>query len=184
MATRARKVDGGYSLTRLQDLDRNATIADVFVVWASTEDGLIRGFILEKGWKGLSAPKIQGKGWTSCLDHRGEVVMDDVFVPEEICCPTSAAWADLSRLPLTSASASASPGARWVPLRPVMPRPGNIRLDRQQFGRRPARRQPPSIQKKLADMATGNLARASRMFAAWPCMKERRSSAGRADRPS
>jgi len=56
MATRAKKVDGGYSLTGSKTWISNAPIADVFVVWAKTEDGLIRGFILEKGWKGLSAP--------------------------------------------------------------------------------------------------------------------------------
>lgn len=56
MATRAKKVDGGYSLTGSKTWISNAPIADVFVIWAKTEDGLIRGFILEKGWKGLSAP--------------------------------------------------------------------------------------------------------------------------------
>ncbi|NKF31850.1 acyl-CoA dehydrogenase, partial [Pseudomonas sp. BGM005] len=82
MATRARKVDGGYSLTGSKTWISNAPIADVFVVWAKTEDGLIRGFILEKGWKGLSAPAIHGKvGLRASIT--GEVVMDGVFVPEE-----------------------------------------------------------------------------------------------------
>ncbi|MFB2603134.1 acyl-CoA dehydrogenase family protein, partial [Rhizobium phaseoli] len=82
MATRAKKVDGGYSLTGSKTWISNAPIADVFVVWAKTEDGLIRGFILEKGWKGLSAPAIHGKvGLRASIT--GEVVMDGVFVPEE-----------------------------------------------------------------------------------------------------
>ncbi len=86
MATRAKKVDGGYSLTGSKTWISNAPIADVFVVWAKTEDGLIRGFILEKGWKGLSAPKIQGKvGLRASIT--GEVVMDNVLVPEENLLP-------------------------------------------------------------------------------------------------
>ncbi len=86
MATRAKKVDGGYSLTGSKTWISNAPIADVFVIWAKTEDGLIRGFILEKGWKGLSAPPIHGKvGLRASIT--GEVVMDGVFVPEENLLP-------------------------------------------------------------------------------------------------
>ena len=61
-------------------------IADVFVVWGKTDDGKIRGFILEKGWEGLSAPKIQGK-FSLRASVTGEIVMDDVFVPEENLLP-------------------------------------------------------------------------------------------------
>ena len=61
MVTRAKRVDGGYQLKGTKTWISNAPIADVFVVWAKTEDNIIRGFILEKGWKGLSAPPIHGK---------------------------------------------------------------------------------------------------------------------------
>jgi glutaryl-CoA dehydrogenase len=88
MVTRAKKVDGGYSLTGAKTWISNAPIADVFVVWAKTEDGIIRGFILEKGWKGLSAPAIHGKvGLRASIT--GEVVMDNVFVPEENLLPNA-----------------------------------------------------------------------------------------------
>lgn len=62
MATRARKVDGGWKLSGSKMWITNSPIADVFVVWAKDDDGAIRGFVLEKGWKeGLTAPKIEGK---------------------------------------------------------------------------------------------------------------------------
>ena len=61
MKTRAKKVDGGYELTGAKMWITNSPVADVFVVWAKDEEGVVRGFILEKGWKGLSAPKIEGK---------------------------------------------------------------------------------------------------------------------------
>jgi len=149
MVTRARKVDGGYTLTGAKTWISNAPIADIFVVWAKTEDGVIRGFILEKGWKGLSAPAIHGKvGLRASVT--GEVVMDEVFVPEDslmrgvkglkgpFTCLNSArfgiAWGALG-----AAEACYAIARQYV-------------LDRKQFGRPLAANQ--LIQKKLADMAT------------------------------
>ncbi|HEX4895506.1 MAG TPA: acyl-CoA dehydrogenase family protein, partial [Solimonas sp.] len=86
MITRARKVDGGYKLTGSKMWITNSPIADVFVVWAKDDEGAIRGFVLEKGWKGLSAPKIEGKvGLRASIT--GEIVMDEVFCPEENAFP-------------------------------------------------------------------------------------------------
>jgi glutaryl-CoA dehydrogenase len=82
MKTRARAVDGGYRLTGSKMWISNSPIADVFVVWAKTDDDIIRGFILEKGMAGLSAPKIEGK-LALRASITGEIVMDDVFVPTE-----------------------------------------------------------------------------------------------------
>ncbi len=86
MRTRAKKVDGGYVLTGNKMWITNSPIADVFVVWGKTEDGIIRGFILEKGMKGLSAPKIEGK-FSLRASATGEIVMDEVFVPAENLLP-------------------------------------------------------------------------------------------------
>ena len=86
MACRAKKVDGGYRLTGSKMWITNSPIADVFVVWAKDEAGDIRGFVLEKGWAGLSAPAIHGKvGLRTSIT--GEIVMDEVFVPEENALP-------------------------------------------------------------------------------------------------
>ena len=96
MLTRAKPVDGGYRLKGSKMWITNSPIADVFVVWAKKEDPdgkvggqeAIHGFILDKGMKGLSAPKIEGK-MSLRASVTGEIVMDDVFVPERaICCPT------------------------------------------------------------------------------------------------
>src|SRR3546814_15644709 len=86
MKTRAKKVDGGYQLTGNKMWISNSPIADVFVVWGKTEDGVIRGFVLEKGMKGLSAPKISGK-LSLRASLTGEIVMDNVFVPDENLLP-------------------------------------------------------------------------------------------------
>ncbi|KZX58088.1 acyl-CoA dehydrogenase [Halioglobus sp. HI00S01] len=86
MVTRARSVDGGYSLSGAKMWITNSPFADVFVVWAKTDDGKIRGFVLEKGMKGLSAPKIEGK-LALRASVTGEIVMDEVFVPEENLLP-------------------------------------------------------------------------------------------------
>ncbi|MBB3561553.1 glutaryl-CoA dehydrogenase [Rhizobium sp. BK512] len=149
MATRAKQVDGGYSLTGSKTWISNAPIADVFVVWAKTEDGLIRGFILEKGSKGLSAPKIQGKvGLRASIT--GEVVMDNVFVPEENLLPHVSGL----KGPFTCLN-SARFGIAWGALGAAEACYATARqytLDRQQFGRPLAANQ--LIQKKLADMAT------------------------------
>src|SRR5437762_2912665 len=86
MVTRARKVAGGYSLRGSKMWITNSPIADVFVVWAKDDEGAIRGFILDKGAKGLSAPPIHGKvGLRASIT--GEVVMDEVFCPEENAFP-------------------------------------------------------------------------------------------------
>ncbi|MBB3387574.1 glutaryl-CoA dehydrogenase [Rhizobium sp. BK275] len=149
MATRAKKVDGGYSLTGSKTWISNAPIADIFVVWAKTEDGLIRGFILEKGWKGLSAPKIQGKvGLRASIT--GEVVMDNVFVPEENLLPKVTGL----KGPFTCLN-SARFGIAWGALGAAEACYAMARqytLDRKQFDRPLAANQ--LIQKKLADMAT------------------------------
>ena len=82
MVTRAKAVDGGYRLTGAKMWISNSPLADVFIVWAKTEDDVIRGFILEKGMEGLSAPKIEGK-LALRASVTGEIVMDNVFVPKE-----------------------------------------------------------------------------------------------------
>ena len=86
MKTRAKKVPGGYEVTGAKMWISNSPLAQVFVVWAKTEDGVIRGFILEKGMKGLSAPKINGK-LSLRASITGEIVMDSVFVPDENLLP-------------------------------------------------------------------------------------------------
>ncbi|WP_276809214.1 acyl-CoA dehydrogenase [Castellaniella defragrans] len=149
MATRAKKVPGGYSLTGAKTWITNSPIADVFVVWAKDEAGDIRGFILEKGWKGLSAPAIHGKvGLRASIT--GEIVLDEVFVPEENIFP------DVRGLkgPFTCLN-SARYGIAWGALGAAEACYETARqyvLDRKQFGRPLAANQ--LIQKKLADMLT------------------------------
>jgi glutaryl-CoA dehydrogenase len=86
MKTRARSVEGGYALSGAKMWISNSPIADVFVVWAKDDEGVIRGFVLEKGMEGLSAPKIEGK-LSLRASITGEIVMDEVFVPEENLLP-------------------------------------------------------------------------------------------------
>jgi glutaryl-CoA dehydrogenase len=149
MVTRARRVDGGYSLTGAKTWISNAPIADVFIVWAKTAEGVIRGFILEKGWRGLTAPTIHGKvGLRASIT--GEVVMDEVFVPQENLMP------DVMGLkgPFTCLN-SARFGIAWGALGAAEACYVTARqyvLDRKQFGRPLAANQ--LIQKKLADMVT------------------------------
>jgi len=149
METRAGKVDGGYVLKGNKTWITNAPIADVFVVWAKTEDGTIRGFILEKGWKGLSAPAIHGKvGLRASIT--GEIVLDDVFVPEENVLPNVTGL----KGPFTCLN-SARYGISWGALGAAEACYHTARqyvLDRKQFGRPLAANQ--LIQKKLADMLT------------------------------
>lgn len=149
MSTRAKKVAGGYSLTGAKTWITNSPIADVFVVWAKDEAGDIRGFILEKGWKGLSAPAIHGKvGLRASIT--GEVVMDEVFVPEENVFPEVRGL----KGPFTCLN-SARFGIAWGALGAAEACYETARqyvLDRQQFGRPLAANQ--LIQKKLADMLT------------------------------
>lgn len=149
MTTRARKADGGYLLHGAKTWISNSPIADVFVVWAKTQDGLIRGFILEKGWKGLSAPTIHGKvGLRASIT--GQIVMDDVFVPEENLMPGVTGL----KGPFTCLN-SARYGIAWGALGAAESCYHTARqyvLDRKQFARPLAANQ--LIQKKLADMAT------------------------------
>ncbi len=149
MATRARKVDGGYSLHGSKTWISNSPIADVFVVWAKTQDGAIRGFILEKGWKGLSAPAIHGKvGLRASIT--GQILMDDVFVPEENLLPGVSGL----KGPFTCLN-SARYGIAWGALGAAESCYHTARqyvLDRKQFARPLAANQ--LIQKKLADMTT------------------------------
>ena len=88
MKTRAGAVDGGYRLNGAKMWITNSPIADVFIVWAKDDSDKIRGFILEKGMEGLSAPKIEGK-FSLRASMTGEIVMDDVFVPEENLLPNA-----------------------------------------------------------------------------------------------
>ena len=82
----SRSVDGGYEISGTKMWISNSPIADVFVIWAKNDDGKIRGFILEKGMEGLTAPKIEGK-LSLRTSITGEIVMDEVFVPEENLLP-------------------------------------------------------------------------------------------------
>ncbi|BEI35420.1 acyl-CoA dehydrogenase [Polynucleobacter sp. HIN6] len=149
MITRAKKVPGGYSLTGSKMWISNSPIADVFVVWAKNDDDQIRGFILEKGMKGLSAPKITGKqGLRASIT--GEIVMDEVFVPAENEFP------EITGLkgPFTCLN-SARYGISWGVLGAAefcWHAARQYTLDRKQFGRPLAANQ--LIQKKLADMQT------------------------------
>ncbi|MFC0665891.1 acyl-CoA dehydrogenase [Azotobacter chroococcum] len=149
MACRAKKVDGGYRLTGSKMWITNSPIADVFVVWAKDEAGDIRGFVLEKGWAGLSAPAIHGKvGLRASIT--GEVVMDEVFVPEENAFPEVRGL----KGPFTCLN-SARYGIAWGALGAAEACWHTARqyvLDRKQFGRPLAANQ--LIQKKLADMQT------------------------------
>ncbi|PID43574.1 MAG: acyl-CoA dehydrogenase [Proteobacteria bacterium] len=86
MQTRARKVEGGYKLSGSKMWITNSPVSDVFVVWAKDDEGQIRGFVLEKGMDGLSAPKIEGK-FSLRASITGEIVMDEVFVPEDNAFP-------------------------------------------------------------------------------------------------
>ena len=149
MVTRAKSVPGGYSISGAKMWITNSPIADVFVVWAKDDAGSIRGFVLEKGFKGLSAPKIQGKvGLKTSIT--GEIVMDNVFCPEENAFP------DVRGLkgPFTCLN-SARYGIAWGAMgaaEDCWHRARQYTLDRKQFGKPLAANQ--LIQKKLADMQT------------------------------
>jgi len=153
MITRAKKVAGGFSLSGVKTWITNSPIADIFIVWAKAEDGEdvdpIRGFILEKGWKGLTAPVIHGKiGLRASIT--GEIVMDDVFVPEENILPNVAGL----KGPFTCLNAARF-GIAWGALGAAefcWHTARQYTMDRKQFGRPLAANQ--LIQKKLADMQT------------------------------
>ena len=148
MSTSAEKVEGGYRLTGNKMWITNSPIADVFVVWAKL-DGVVRGFILEKGMNGLSAPKIDGK-FSLRTSITGEIVMDNVFVPDENFFP------DISGLagPFGCLN-KARYGIAWGVLGAAefcYQSARNYTLERKQFNRPLASNQ--LIQKKLADMLT------------------------------
>ena len=149
MITRAKSVPGGFSLTGSKMWISNSPIADVFVVWAKNDADQIRGFILEKGMKGLSAPKITGKqGLRASIT--GEIVMDEVFVPAENEFPEVTGL----KGPFTCLN-SARYGISWGVLGSAefcWHTARQYTLDRHQFGRPLAANQ--LIQKKLADMQT------------------------------
>lgn len=157
MITRAKPVDGGYLLKGAKMWITNSPIADVFVVWAKKADPdgkvggqeSIHGFILEKGMKGLSAPKIEGK-MSLRASITGEIVMDDVFVPEANLLPgvngLKGPFGCLNKARYGIAwGALGAAEFCWHAAR-------QYTLDRQQFGRPLAQNQ--LIQKKLADMQT------------------------------
>jgi glutaryl-CoA dehydrogenase len=149
MVTRAKSAPGGYKLSGAKTWISNSPIADVFIVWAKTDDGIIRGFILDKGLPGLTAPKIEGK-FSLRTSVTGEIVMDEVFVPEAqrlsgveglagpFGCLNNArygiAWGALGAAEFC-----------WHAAR-------QYTMDRSQFGRPLAANQ--LIQKKLVDMQT------------------------------
>ena len=149
MSTRAKKIPGGFSLSGSKMWISNSPIADVFVVWAKDDAGDICGFILEKGMKGLSAPPIHGKvGLRASIT--GEIVMDDVFCPEENAFPEVRGL----KGPFTCLN-SARYGIAWGALGAAESCWHIARqyvLDRTQFGKPLAANQ--LIQKKLADMQT------------------------------
>jgi glutaryl-CoA dehydrogenase len=149
MQTRAVKASGGYVLKGSKMWITNSPIADVFVVWAKTEDGVIRGFVLEKGMKGLSAPKIEGK-MSLRASITGEIVMDDVLVPEENLLPGVKGLAG----PFGCLN-KARYGIAWGALgaaEDCWHRARQYVLDRKQFGRPLAANQ--LVQLKLANMMT------------------------------
>jgi glutaryl-CoA dehydrogenase len=149
MVTRAKSAPGGYRLNGAKMWITNAPIADVFVVWAKTEDGMIRGFILEKGMEGLRAPKIEGK-FSLRASATGEIVMDEVFVPEENLLPGVSGL----RGPFSCLN-NARYGIAWGVLGAAefcWHAARDYTLERKQFGRPLAANQ--LIQKKLVDMQT------------------------------
>ena len=149
MVTRAKSVPGGYSISGAKMWITNSPIADVFVVWAKDDAGSIRGFVLEKGFKGLSAPKIQGKvGLKTSIT--GEIVLDNVFCPEENAFPEVRGL----KGPFTCLN-SARYGIAWGAMgaaEDCWHRARQYTLDRKQFGKPLAANQ--LVQKKLADMQT------------------------------
>ena len=149
MATRARAVDGGYLLTGTKTWISNAPVADVFVVWAKNDEGVIRGFILERGAEGLSTPKIDGK-FSLRASATGQISMDGVFVPAANELPNASGLKGPFGC-LTRARYGIAWGALgaaefcWHAAREYV-------LERRQFGRPLAANQ--LVQKKLADMQT------------------------------
>jgi glutaryl-CoA dehydrogenase len=149
MISRARKVDGGFVLKGAKMWITNSPVADVLVVWAKDDRGTIRGFILERGMKGLATPKIEGK-FSLRTSITGEIVMDDVFVPDENLLPNveglKGPFGCLNKARYGIAwGALGAAEFCWHAAR-------SYTLERKQFGRPLAANQ--LIQKKLADMQT------------------------------
>ena len=149
MNTHAKSIAGGYSLSGAKNWISNSPISDVFIVWAKVDDGTISGFILDKGMKGLSAPKIEGK-LALRASITGEIVMDDVFVPEENKLPGAKglngpfSCLNSARMGISWGALGAAETCWHTALQ--------YTLDRKQFGRPLAANQ--LIQKKLAQMQT------------------------------
>src|SRR5919106_2711673 len=149
MTTRARKAAGGYRLSGAKTWITNAPIADLFLVWAKDEEDTIRGFLIEKGAEGLSAPKIEGK-FALRASATGQILMDDVPVPEDRVLPGVSglkgpfACLNKARFGISFGALGAAEFC-WHAARDYV-------LDRRQFGRPLAANQ--LIQKKLAEMQT------------------------------
>jgi glutaryl-CoA dehydrogenase len=149
MVTRAKKVDGGYRISGAKNWITNSPIADVAVVWAKTEDGVIRGFVLERGMDGFETPKIEGK-FSLRASVTGMIMMDDVFVPDENLLPNVEGLKgpfgclNNARFGIAFGAIGAAEFC-WFAAR-------EYTMDRKQFGRPLAATQ--LIQKKLADMQT------------------------------
>ena len=149
MRTRAHRVDSGYRLVGSKMWITNSPIADVLIVWAKDDEGAIRGFILDRGMEGLSTPVIEGK-FSLRASVTGEIVMDNVFVPEQNMLPGvsrlsgPSGWLTRARYGISWGSMGATEIC-WHSAR-------NYVLEREQFGRPLAANQ--LIQKKLADMQT------------------------------
>ncbi len=149
MKSRARKTDGGYILSGTKTWITNAPIADLAVVWAKTDEGVINGFIVERDMKGFSTPKIEGK-FSLRASITGQIALEDVFVPDENRLPgargLSGPFGCLNRARYGIAwGTMGAAEACWHAAR-------NYTMERKQFGRPLAATQ--LIQKKLADMQT------------------------------
>ena len=149
MKSRARKADGGYVLMGNKMWISHSPLADIMVVWAKDDEGVIRGFLLERGMEGLSTPKIEGK-FSVRASITGEIVMDEVFVPEENMLPNASGLKgpfgclNNARFGICWGALGAAEFC-WNTARQYV-------LDRKQFGRPLAANQ--LVQKKLADMQT------------------------------
>jgi len=151
MLTRAKQVDGGYLISGAKNWITNSPIADVFIIWAKSDahDNKIKGFILERGMKGLESPKIEGK-FSLRASTTGMIQMDEVFVPEENILPNVSGLAgpfgclNRARYGIAWGTMGAAEFC-WHAAR-------QYTIDRKQFGRPLAQTQ--LIQKKLADMQT------------------------------
>ena len=149
MTTKARKADGGYRLNGEKTWISNSPIADLFLVWAKDDENVIRGFLIEKGTQGLSAPKIEGK-FSLRASTTGSIVMQDVFVPDGMVLPSASglkapfACLTLARYGISWGALGAAEFCWHAAL--------EYALNRKQFGRPIAANQ--LVQKKLADMQT------------------------------